>query len=106
MTTCVALPLDDRLEAMYRLAEEIRVAGTAALRRPVPVPDWPACVADPYRRGGAAARVGVIAVGALAATHAWTAATWVMGAPPRPTFAPTSTVAAPVLQADLVRIPQ
>lgn len=107
MTTCVALPLDDRLEAMYRLAEEIRLIGSGAWGRPVAVPDWPDLPAVPHGRATAVAgRVGVVAVAALAATQAWTAATWVMGAPPRPTFAPTTTVAAPAPPGGLFRVPQ
>lgn len=93
VTTC-ALAFDDRLELMYRLAEEVRRAGAVAFRPPAAVPDWPVVHRSPDLRTRAAVRIGVGAVAALAATQTWTAATWVLGAPPRPTVAPT-TVAVP-----------
>jgi hypothetical protein len=88
-TATLAPELDNRLAAIFRLADELRFASRVQLAPPINVPAWP----DPDEawvpRRISSRTVGRVAwtIGfALVLTEGWTAASAVLGAPPRPSL--------------------
>jgi len=82
--------LDERLAAISRLAEELRIVSRWQFAPPIHVPAWPEPGPWAPRRissrtvGRVAWTVGFV----LVLTEGWTAASAVLGAPPRPSLVP------------------
>jgi len=92
MTTTMAPGLDDRLAAISRLAEDIRIASWFEFAPRINVPAWPQPSGAWVPRRISSRTMGRVAwsVGlVLVLTEGWTVASAVLGAPPRPSLQPT-----------------
>jgi hypothetical protein len=91
MTATMAPGLDDRLDAISRLADELRIVSRLQFGTPITVPAWPQPDQAWAPRRVSSRTIGRVAwtVGfVLVLTEGWTAASAVLGAPPRPSLVP------------------